>query len=353
MKRKRAVLAVALFLGGISGFSYSVDDTSSKPDCPARVSVLVAPVQPGVFREIRSFSAVFAPESVEVESGQTGLVTDMKVSDGDRVSRGFILVMLNEGMSDGSAEIRSELDKWKKTLWKQEHWKERNPAAEERSRRRIAELEAQLESFVPRGSEGHVKAPMAGIVELEVVPGTEVEEGDVVARIINRRRKYARLEPAVEDRAIFSPGRTIDLGGGYQAVVAENSEKGVLLTVEDPADRLGDDLKRFDLIRREETGAVVLPAADILRDENGPYVFVAQGRTARRADITAETEADGRVLVSRGLESGDLVITHQVLSARSGEKTKSLDCLSQGKRVRPMIIDPETGFIVRFKREKE
>jgi len=353
MKRKRAVLAVVVFLGGISVFSSGVPGFPSDADCPSRVNVLVEPVELRVFREIQSFSATFVPESVPVITGQAGLVTDMKVSDGDRVSRGFILIMLNEGMEDEAADIRGELEKWKKTLWKQEHWKERNPAAEERSRRRIEELETQLKDFVPQLSKGHVTAPMAGIVELAVVPGTEVEEGDVVAKITNHRRKYARLDLPESDRTPFTPGRTIDLGAGYQAVVAENGDKGVVLMVEDPADRLGDDLKRFDLIRREENDAVVLPSGGILRDEMGPYVFVAEGRTARRADITVAAEADGNILVSRGLEAGDLLITHQVLSARSGEKTESLDCLAQGKRIRPMIIDPKTGFILRYKEEKE
>ena len=312
--------------------------------CPRRVMVLVERVQPRSFTQFCRYEATFFPESVAVRSPDAGMVTDIKVSDGDRVSSGYVLVMLNEGVGEELEMVEAELTHWKETLRKRERWRERNPGAEAEAKERIAEFEAQRNVLKNRKTGVGVPAPLGGVVELMVTPGTEVVHGDEVARVVNGRRKLATFRVDADDKDLFLPGMEIPLADGLTARVSDRNERRVWLVAEDIADSLKSDPVRFQVLKREVRNRVVLPAEQILWDESGHHVFLATGETASRANLEMGAEYGGRVWVTSGIQVGDLLITARILSEKQGGVDPSLSCLSQGKRIVVMEKNPETGL---------
>ncbi|MDY0296817.1 MAG: outer membrane beta-barrel protein [Acidobacteriota bacterium] len=338
---------VLLFSPGVS----AQDDAATSPDCPKRVQVLVEKVAAQTFSEYKRFVAFFSPAAAVASTAIAGTVTDIKVSDGDLVSEGYVLVVLNEGMDAESKAAETELDQWKKTLWKREHWKERSPAAESQAREKIKEIEERLAEIKARAPETSVLAPQTGTVELLVVPGTEVEAGTPVARVTNPRLKVAELKVEPQDLELFPLGEDIDLGNGIKAIVQSIENDIVRLGVVDAEETFGAQSVSFNRLKLEENDAVVLSKDQVLSDDSGNHVFVVADKYARRADIKCAAQYEGRVLVTSGLVPGDLVITHQLLNRKTGELADSLVCLEDGKPIRVMIQDPESGRFVKFKGE--
>lgn len=334
-----------------SSFSPAQEAGTSEPDCPKRVQVLVQKIETDVFKEYREFKVNFRPRSAVARTAIAGTVTDIKVSDGDLVSEGFVLVMLNEGLETEAVEAEAELARWEKILWNREHWKERSPAAEAQAKSKIEEARARLEEIKARAPQTSVTAPLSGTVELMVVPGTEVEAGTEVARVTNSRLKVTDLKVDPADLGLFPLGSEVDLGNGWTAEVAGVENNVVHLAVVDPAERLGAEPISFKLLKREEADAVVISEDQALSDDAGDHVFVVSGKNARRADIVVDARYDGRVLVTSGLDAGDLMITHHLLNRKTGELADTLVCLQDGKRVRVMIQDPESGRFVKYKGE--
>jgi len=323
----------------------------TEPDCPKKVKVLVQKIETGLFREYRSYSVVFQPRVLTARTAISGTVTDIKVSDGDLVSEGFVLIMLNEGLEAEAREAEAELERWKKILWNREHWKERSPAAEAQAKTRIEETQARLEEIKARSPQASVSASQTGTVELLVVPGTEVEAGTEVAKVTNPRLKTADLEVDPADLDLFPLGSEIDLGNGMTAVVAGVENNVVRLTVIDPAERLGAEPLSFKLLKREVIDAVVISEDQVLSDDAGDHVFVVNDNQARRADIVVDAQYESQALVTSGLEPKDLLITHHLLSRKTGQLADTLVCLQDGKRVRVMVQDPKSGRFVKFKGE--
>jgi len=342
-----AVLTAGFVLLAPNGASAQSENESGMK-CPKKVRVLVKKVETGTFYQYKHFAADFHPKTAVAKTMIAGTVTDIKVSDGDLVSEGFVLIMLNEGLEEEARKAEAELARWKKILWNREHWKERSPNAEAQAKRKIAEAQTQLDEAKAAAPKASVPAPISGTVELMVVPGTEVEAGAEVAKVTDRRLKVAKLEVDADDLGLFPVNGKIELGDGMTAVVARVEDQVVCLNVADPADRFGDGSKSFKLLKREESDAVILSQNRILQDDAGTHVFVVSGKNARRADIAVDAQYEGNALVTAGLEAGDLIITQQVLNRKSGETTDSLACLEDGKRIRVMVKDPETGRLVKF-----
>lgn len=349
--KKTLFLLVAFILILKPGVAGSGSITEVQKKCPRRIMVLVERVEPREFRQFIHFEATFNPESVEVLTPIEGMVTDIKVSDGDRVSSGYVLVMLNEGVTEELKSLDVDWTHWKEILRKREHWKERNSRAEAKARKRIDEIEARRNELRTRRTGMGIPAPQGGVVELMVTPGTEVREGDSVARVTNRRRKLATISVTAQEVDLFSPGREIPLTGGLTARVYECRGNRIRLEVVDYADRLTGEPVRFRLLKRDMADRVVLREDRILVDESGPHVFRVDGENARRADLEIEAEYAGKFLVASGIGVGDLLITSRLISRKRGGLDASMHCLSDGKLILVMEKDIESGKYVKYSGE--
>jgi membrane fusion protein (multidrug efflux system) len=63
------------------------------------------------------------------------------------------------------------------------------------------------------------------------------------------------------------------------------------------------------LIVDEHPNAITVPSAAVLKDDAGPYLYLAESDTARKVRIIPGVDQDGRTEITGGLHLPALVIT--------------------------------------------
>lgn len=290
-----------------------------------------------------------------------GRVVAVRVRPGDRVSRGQLLVTLESpeaGIAQAdraraqaevtarraqaqyarSARERAERLLALKAIPRQDY--ERAIADDEAARSAFTQAEAELrrarstaEQLGAGAAESGViaiRSPLAGVVlERTAVPGTVVEAGAPLAVVTDPTSLWLLVNAPEKFAALFSrgaplrfvvpayPGRTFTartdaVGAGLDAgtrtlpvrgvVASEGRLKASMLAtvvVEGGGSRVPAMIVPDEAVQNLEGRAVVFLAAP---DGKGGARFVAR-------PVEVASRADGRVVITRGLAVGDLVVT--------------------------------------------
>ena len=85
--------------------------------------------------------------------------------------------------------------------------------------------------------------------------------------------------------------------------------------------RAGSDVTvRFTRFRSE--GALVVPAAALLREIGHTWAYVVEGDIARRREVTVGPESEVEALVTAGLEKGELLVVVGQQRLREGDRVE-------------------------------
>lgn len=351
MRRKAGVLGIILLsaLLSLQVMAAPQDSDSEVVQCPRKVKVTAVEVGTSLFEEFAKFTARFEPQSEKLISTVSGKLTKMHVAEGNLVSRDFLVMELDNALADAIATQKQEIATWKKILKRRSNWKERSPKAEAQAKRKIKAAMDQVAELEAGITARQLTAPIPGRIEnLSLEEGMDVEAGSVVAVLINDNLMFARIPIEANEAALFNTGREITLGDGMVVTVHAVTDDQVTLSMEnsDKKIKAGDSIQ-FKILRQRHPEAIVLSREQVLSDEIGQFVFVVNGKTARRAALKLGAEDNGKVLVADGLNAGEFVITHEVLSAKEGILKPAIQCVVDGGRIRLVRKDPETGRFVK------
>lgn len=298
------------------------------------VPVSVATMAQDTFRHYLEVQGrVDFDQNVFVSPKVGGVLTSMRVSRGDRVSKGQTMATIDaQVLEQNMAELQTRLDlaqiayEKQSNLWEQKIGTEMqyltiksNKEALENS---LATLQQQREQF-------NVKAPISGVVD-DVVPnaGEAVMPGMGIIRVVNTQGGKIVAEVSEAYQAKIN-------GGDNAMVYFPDLDKEVEMTVDvvsqfiDPTSRAFTVELRFKkgnnitlrpnmvaVVRIQDyskEGVVVLPVNLVQRDENKAYIYVAQQEgdryIAARKEIETGMDYNGKVEVLRGLSGNEQVIT--------------------------------------------
>lgn len=298
------------------------------------VPVSVATMAQDTFRHYLEVQGrVDFDQNVFVSPKVGGVLTSMRVSRGDRVSKGQTMATIDaQVLEQNMAELQTRLDlariafEKQQNLWDQKIGTEMqyltaksNKEALERS---LATLQQQRDQF-------NVKAPISGVVD-DVVPnaGEAVMPGMGIIRVVNTQGGKIVAEVSEAYQAKINEGDNAmvyfpDLGKEVEMTV------DVVSRFIDPTSRAFTVELRFkngsDLTLRpnmvavvrildySKAGVVVLPVNLVQRDENKAYIYIAQKEgdryVAARKEIETGMNYDGKVEVLSGLSGDEQVIT--------------------------------------------
>ena len=177
-----------------------------------------------------------------------------------------------------------------------------------------------------------LRAPVAGVVEsTALAPGDLAAAGVNVAKVGDPTALRARLgvEPAaIGQIRVGDTVRIASAAGGPEttgSVMATDPRA-------DPQTRLASVSMRLApgqgfspgaalrgvIVLRQRAGAVLIPRASVLYDQNQPYVFIATGAAAHRANVVLGAEQGDRVEVARGLDAGARIIVDGAAALEDG-----------------------------------
>lgn len=322
-------LAAAVLFLAVSNIALPAAEESATPEikCPKKVPVVLETVKPGTFLEYRYFSAPARTEIVAVKSSVSGLISEIKVSEGSLVDANQELAILNAGMNQEVKKLELAAAKAKKILVARQNWKEKSePAiqsAEKDYQNALAllnEKKAQVDQIV--------KAPLAGIIHLVAAAGTEIAADTLLMEISNPQRMIFMVPLTETDKGSLTIGeKFIGTSEGYngeiEAEIVKVSATHAWLGVNNDANQVKDGVSfNFKKFVAEYADAITVPGTAIQSDSLGDFVYVAEKKKAKKLYVTLGAAANGRTMIAKGLAAETMLIV------------SGLECLVDGKPVR-------------------
>ncbi|MDH5225580.1 MAG: efflux RND transporter periplasmic adaptor subunit [Actinomycetota bacterium] len=322
------------------------------------VNVEVTPVVTSQFNDfIRITGEVEAMHDVTLSAEESGRVLAYRVAKGDWVPQDSVIAELDGEIlaaqvreAAASAQLADEQYERQRRLWEDEGFGSEIAFLQARTNAAVAH--ARLNTLEARLARTKIRAPVAGIFDEKYAEvGEMVMPGARIARVVSYRQvkvtggfpeRYA-LAVAVGARAdvtfdvlpgeVFS-GRIRYVGASVDPV---NRTIPIELVLDNPGSRIKPRMiANVQVARDRLTDVVVVPQQVVLRTEDGFEVFVVAdegGRpVARRRPVTVGASAGNHVVITDGLEPGDLLVTigQQIVDDGSRVRIVNADAPPEG-----------------------
>jgi RND family efflux transporter MFP subunit len=278
--------------------------------------------------------------TVSVSAQTGGTLLTVLVEEGDRVQAGRLLAELD------SREISAQLGRAKAVLANAEG--AFNRARDLRAGDLVSDAElddarsahdiarADVELWNTRLAFCRITAPVSGVVTGKMVEkGNTVSDGDELFRIADDTALVVRVQVSELDVVRLTPGHSVSLhldaypgreiGGRIRRIFPAADPASRLVPVEvelDPTppgvDARPGFLARVEFALEQRDGVLAVPTAALGTSADGQYVYVVQADTLVRRSVETGQTVSGWVEITRGLETGDRVVSSGQVNLRPG-----------------------------------
>lgn len=310
----------------------AAEDTSGAVAPTRVVNVEVLSVGTESFVDAVSLTGVVeADHDIVVSSEEGGVIRELPVSKGSRVSAGQAIAKIDDRLlraqfDQMTAEARLAEETWKRQrkLWEQDSIGSELAYLQAKYRAETAAANARAaETRLDRTT---VRAPIAGVLDDRLVEvGMTVSPGSPIARVIDADplkvtagvpERYAgqvRTGSTADvsfDSGVRTEGRVAFVG---TAVNVDNRTFSVEVEVSNRDGALKPGMVANVRVQRgQQQDAILVPRDAVLRGEAGYIVYVVEGAdgaaVARARVVRTGPGGAGRVVIEEGLSPGDRVI---------------------------------------------
>ncbi len=294
------------------------------------------------FSDYLSLTGAIEPnEVVDLRSEISGVVENLNFSEGSQVSSGQVLLKIND------AELRAQLG---------EVTTKRALAAEnERRARLLLEKEAisqeeydlakaefqtaqsQIQLIEAQLSKTLLKAPFSGTIGLRnISKGSYITPTTEIAQLVNTSKlkvdfsvpeKYAAKVRRNTFIHVSVQGDSTIYKARIYAIEPKIEANTRTLRVRAMVDNVSNNLIpglfvniNFPLERLEN--AILIPTEALIPIQNGKKVFILKSGHAKEIVVESGARTNEEVLITRGLNIGDTVLTSGMMSLRDGSSIK-------------------------------
>lgn len=321
MNFRKAVMNLLIFVLLVITASavLPAEETAGAP-CPKKVAVVLETVKATDFIEYLYFSGIGRPEVISVKSPVSGVLSELKVSEGSLVDAGQELAVLNAGASAEIDQLEAAAAKAKKVLTARQNWKEKSERAIQSA---SAEYQKAVDALDAKKAQANVtvKAPVAGMVRLVIAAGSEITAEAVLLEISDPRQMLFQFPLAAADQGPLAIGDKFS--GDLEAEVSAFNDNQVFLRVNNEGNQVKPGVSyAFKRLKAEYAAAIVIPSAAVLQDSLGDFVYVAEKKKAKKMYVTVGASSEGKTVVEKGLSVGAPLIV------------SGFECLAEGKKIR-------------------
>lgn len=309
-------------------------------------------VQPQVFNHYLDLQGnVKTRENVLLYPEMAGTLLTVKVAKGDRVSKGQLLAVIdNGGMSNQLSQLKTQAALAQTTferqanLWKQKIGSEIQYLQAKAQAEAQANAVLQLEKVLAKAQ---ITAPFSGVIDQVLKdPGTVVSPGNrsEVFRLINLSNMYIEVDVPEGYLGAVTKGKKAGvyfpvLQDSVNAVVREtgnyinpnNRSFSAEIAVENPNGQIKPNLNaRVHINDYTNENALLIPQSVISENAAGEqYAYVAElngdAAVAKRHIITTGKTQGDYVEIISGINAGDLIIKEGARSVKDAQAVKILN----------------------------
>ena len=329
----------ALLTGCGTGEASVTDKETIQASIPVPVEVAL-PYREDIFATYAATATISSDADAPVVARVPGEVVELLVEEGDHVVTGQVLARL-----DGE-RLRLEMLAAKANLDRARTEYNRNIDLNKRGlisasmfdslQYDLEALEAMYELTQLTYDYSKIRAPIDGVVAArEIKPGQNLKVNDVAFRITDTKELIAYLQIPQSELSKFQVGHTANIEVAsmpdtqFPATIERISPtidarngtfRATALIDNSEGDLAPGMFGRFTIAYEQHKGALVIPVAALLDEDDESTVYVVNDGEVVRRTVEVGIEADGNVEILGGLEESEVIVVVGHSGLRSGSK---------------------------------
>jgi len=304
-------------------------------------TVEVTSVTPQLFNSYIDLQGkVDADENVTINAEMPGTVSKVNVHLGEAVNTGQVLAELDSKViQQGMAELQNGLDlastmfEKQKNLWEQKIGTEMQYL---QAKNQKESLEKKMATLNEQLKMSKIISPINGIVDaIDVKLGEATMPGLPAIRVVNMNSLKVKGEVGESYLAKVKNGNevviilpdmhdTLKAKVSYAAKVISPLNRTFLVTVnlDGKKDYSPNMVAIMKIVDYSNPRALVVPVNAIQKTEDGDFVFVANGKKAKKVRVKVGKIYNGNAEITEGLKEGDKFISKGYQELNEGEEIK-------------------------------
>ncbi|MDH5434390.1 MAG: efflux RND transporter periplasmic adaptor subunit [Gammaproteobacteria bacterium] len=303
-----------------------VEKKDEKPAIPVEVTV----VKRGDIKNTYQTITTLEPEQeADVIARSTGLVQNIAVEEGDRVTKGQILAQLDvEQLALEVSQLEATSNKLKKELQRQEQLYKRKLTsldALDKIKYEYQSHSATFELAKLKYNYATIEAPIDGIVtERLIKPGNLIRENAVLFKIVNPSSLKAVLHLPEKEVSHVKKGQSVLLSVSAQedqmfvghierirpSIDSNTGTFKVVASLDNTDNYLRSGMfGKVEVVFEIRKDRLILEQQAIITQDNRSHVFVVEDNKAVQKNVTIGFKHDGMVEILDGLKVNDQVVT--------------------------------------------
>lgn len=313
----------------------------TKKDSVRSTDVNVVEVKAGDFTNyVQLQGKIDAQDNVTAYPQAQGIITAINVKAGDHVSKGQVLVQLdnsvlkqNIAQAETQATLANTVYQRQKNLWDQKIGTEvqflQAKANMEGTQKQVASLRQQADLY-------RIVSPISGTVDqMDLKLGQAASPGATGIRIVNADNLKVKADVPESYASRVNTGQTVKVlfpdandslvtKVSFAAKVIDPASRSFGVEVKLPSSkRLRPNMTAIIKIADyNKNNAIVIPLKAIQKSEQGDHVFVEVNGIAKSVPVKVGATYNSRSEILSGLKEGDKLITNGASDIEDGDKVK-------------------------------
>lgn len=307
----------------------------------AVADVAVQEVIPATFKNYLEVQGrVDAEQNVQVNPEAPGVITNIYVTAGQRVSRGQVLAQLDDKVLRQSiSQMRTQLElantlyRRQKNLWDQKIGTEVQYLTAKSQKEGI---ERQMGVLRSQQSMYQMKSPISGTVDkMDLKLGQAVSPGMPGITVVNTNNLKVEADVAESYAGRVNQGDEVEVilpdvpdslstRVSFASRVIDPISRSFNVEIKLPARSVyrPNMLAVLRIVDYKVTNAITVPVNSIQKSETADYVFVVENGKAKRVNVRTGKVSDGKAEILVGLKAGDKVVVSGMQDLNEGEPVK-------------------------------
>ncbi len=318
-----------------------------RPDISTLVSVMEVPSQE-FYHKIEVRGSIASRQNIMISAEMTGLIQKIMVREGERISKGQVLVILDgESIRRSIDELKTQLELavllyerqarlWAKSVGSEIQYLE--------AKNRKESLEKRLASAYTQLEKTRVKAPFSGSIDsIPVKEGEFAMTGMQLVRVVNLNNLYIKADVSERyvgkfkkgDRArVYLPAFEEYIDSSIDAVSDVIHPENRTFTAEVSLQNLRHQVKPnmvvvVELTDYKNENATVIPTNIIQNDDEGQFVFTIREdgnkQFAEKLHIETGKSYNNMTEVHEGINAGETVVNRGFRELTNGIAVKIVE----------------------------
>lgn len=347
MKRKYIYLTIIVGLIAFAAYKYSNKgekkiEAPAGPPAGAPISVNAVIIKPRNFSNILTVSgAIEANEQVQIRSEVSGIIRDLYFKEGTSVNKGQILFTIDDTelqaqllQMQTQEKLANENARRAGLLFEKEAISSQENDVANAD---LQSAKAQTQLVNAQIFKTKVRAPFSGKIGLRSVSAGEyLTPTTIVANLMSTNPIKVMFSVPEKYTAQIREGQalTFVVSGSskkYDAKIyaIEPGIDAITRTIQiralannDSGDLFPGSFARVELPLTTVKDAVLIPTESVVPIQNGKQAFLYKNGIAKAVDIETESRTREDVLVNKGIQIGDTVITSGIMSLKDSMAIK-------------------------------